>query len=83
MSYIKPCPAYQGDQEGGTRGLDGRGWRGLLEGVCRQVNEQLQQALDGAQMLLGKQDQVTKLYVVCKCTADDSNHCCQSANQSG
>ncbi len=43
--------------EGSTRLLDG--WRGLLEGVCLHVNDQLKEALRGSQLLLGKQDQVT------------------------
>ncbi len=43
--------------EGSSRLLDG--WRGLLEGVGRQVNDQLKEALRGSQLLLGKQDQVT------------------------
>ncbi len=41
----------------GSRLLDG--WRGLLEGVGCQVNDQLKEALCGWQLLLGKQDQVT------------------------
>ena len=48
--------AWQGAMEGSSRLLGG--WRGLLEGVCRQVNEQLKNALRGSQLLLGKQDQV-------------------------
>ncbi len=48
---------WQGDMEGSSRLLDG--WRGLLEGVCLQVNDQLKEALRGSQLLLGKQDQVT------------------------
>ncbi len=43
--------------EGSGRLLDG--WRGLLEGVGCQVNDQLKEALQGSQLLLGKQDQVT------------------------
>ena len=43
--------------EGSSRLLDG--WRGLLEGVGRQVNDQLKEALRGSQLLLGKQDEVT------------------------
>lgn len=42
--------------EGSSKLLDG--WRGLLEGVCRQVNDQLKEALRGSQLLLGNQDQV-------------------------
>lgn len=45
----------QGDAEGSKEGL---GWRGLLEGVSRQVNDQLMQALEGSQRLLGQQPQV-------------------------
>ncbi|KAL0025084.1 hypothetical protein WJX79_007064 [Trebouxia sp. C0005] len=45
----------RGDTEGSSRLLDG--WRGLLEGVCLQVNDQLKEALRGSQLLLGKQDQ--------------------------
>ncbi|KAL0023565.1 hypothetical protein WJX77_002562 [Trebouxia sp. C0004] len=45
----------KGDTEGSSRLVDG--WRGLLEGVCLQVNQQLKEGLRGSQLLLGKQDQ--------------------------
>lgn len=49
----------QGEVEGNKGALEGQGWRGLLEGACQHVNEQLLEALDGSQRLLARQQQVT------------------------
>ena len=49
----------QSEVQGSKRGRQGLGWRGLLEGVCLQVNDELKQALDGSQLLLGTHHQVS------------------------
>ena len=67
----------QGEQ-GSKGGLEGLGWRGLLEGVCHQVNDQLTQALDGSQRLLGRQQQVTSLLNTKFCHV----HCAKQALES-
>ena len=49
----------QGEAEGDKRPMDWLGWRGLLEGVCQLVNDQLAAALNGSQQMLARQHQVT------------------------
>lgn len=49
----------QGKTEGDKGPLEWVGWRGLLEGVRHQVNDQLVAALDGSQQMLARQQQVT------------------------
>ena len=56
--FLMMLGLVQGEVEGSKGALEGQGWRGLLEGVCLHVNEQLLEALDGSQRLLAHQQQV-------------------------
>lgn len=50
----------QGEAEGDKGSMDWLGWRGLLQGVCQLVNDQLMAALDGSQQMLACPQQVTR-----------------------
>ena len=68
----------QGEAEGDKGPMDWLGWRGLLEGVCQLVNDQLMAALNGSQQMLARQQQVTSLSstIFCAMRSLFSSCCC-------